>query len=514
MAEKNPGSYDPLSTEPYIAPDPVAISEPTLPFPQAFDSNNLGAAAAQYKSTAPLAVASSFVTGLIRGRALKAANEAKKNEQLIQGAHESYNNDARAYLQLKAAGLPDNDPDVVKAKNATSVSYENYLGQLERHIAPPKGQKKGIGQRIKGALATPDLLETAPEVLNAMSKSGPPVFSKGILVAAQLAQEQREQEFQNRIFQQKISASLKPKFITKYTGEDGKVHEIWENPDGTTYEQVSSSEVVPKTANAPKVGSFNEFVTQAFGQHPTAKQELEARRLWAAATVGTTVGQHTILVPQPDGTFRAFTTETTSTKTLGGIPGERSKNPPGREVPSRTIQPGEIVGGKESPVDKATLSVLTKQYDRTSDEERKARNTLQLAQVAANDPTNSVASKQLRNTSIHSSLGRVAQAEINDFNHAGGAVMSLEGGIAQVKSGTMSTAQLSMYLRFATAQYRNAKANQEKAQKDLQSFGLHQTTGESLPEDAKKQLKPGHITEFSNGQKWTLDANGQAQQVY
>lgn len=87
---------------------------------------------------------------------------------------------------------------------------------------------------------------------------------------------------------------------------------------------------VPPKGSSPKVGSFGEFLTEAYGPHPTSQQQLQGRTLWAQANAGTTVGEHVVMVPQVDGTIKPVIVVTTSTKTFpgaGGVSGAGNKPP-------------------------------------------------------------------------------------------------------------------------------------------------------------------------------------------
>ena len=96
----------------------------------------------------------------------------------------------------------------------------------------------------------------------------------------------------------------------------------------------------PKTA---KVGSFEEFVKEGYGDSPTAEQILDARRRWTAAVSGTTVGSHTILVPQPDGSIKTLEVTTTSRKDFGGGAPAPRKTPAPK---AGRVKSGDVVGGR------------------------------------------------------------------------------------------------------------------------------------------------------------------------
>jgi hypothetical protein len=121
------------------------------------------------------------------------------------------------------------------------------------------------------------------------------------------------------------------------------------------------------TASAPlKVGSFGEFVTSQFGPQPTPEQIIKARAQWAQAAAGTTVGTHTIAVPQPDNTIKYYQVTTSSSKSFpeagggpsagpsNGAPAPRGtgggvgapKHSAGTPIPRLT---GDVTGGHPPP---------------------------------------------------------------------------------------------------------------------------------------------------------------------
>jgi len=126
-----------------------------------------------------------------------------------------------------------------------------------------------------------------------------------------------------------------------------------------SYEQwIAEQAALGRGAGATKVGTFGGFLTDAYGPHPTPEQYVQARKLWAASGAGTTVGTHTIQVPQPDGSIKLYTVETSSSKdfgplpTLPGAPASQPKGPaPRRRGGSASAGPqgGVTVGGKQTP---------------------------------------------------------------------------------------------------------------------------------------------------------------------
>lgn len=139
---------------------------------------------------------------------------------------------------------------------------------------------------------------------------------------------EKEQAFFNHLYG---GAALEPKETpTKYQGQltettdpkTGQKH-YWRVPQeaGGKPEEVDfQGQAVSQKGGGPKVGSFGDFMVQGYGPHPTAQQYQAGRRLWAQSNAGTTVGEHVVMVPQPDGSVKAITVQTTSTKSFGGAP--------------------------------------------------------------------------------------------------------------------------------------------------------------------------------------------------
>jgi hypothetical protein len=104
----------------------------------------------------------------------------------------------------------------------------------------------------------------------------------------------------------------------QYSSPDGKEHNYFvpgSEPEGwQAYNRPAASE------QAPKVGSFGDFMTAAYGAKPTPKQYVDGRKLWASSGAGTTTGEHVVMVPQPDGSIVPVTIMTSSSKSFGGSP--------------------------------------------------------------------------------------------------------------------------------------------------------------------------------------------------
>lgn len=111
-----------------------------------------------------------------------------------------------------------------------------------------------------------------------------------------------------------VSADGKP-FTFQHNSKSGESQGLDGKP--IPPEQLQGFTVPPK-GSGPKVGTLGDFLTQAYGPHPTAQQALQGRSLWAQANAGTTVGEHVVMVPQVDGSIKPVTVVTTSTKTFPG----------------------------------------------------------------------------------------------------------------------------------------------------------------------------------------------------
>ena len=122
----------------------------------------------------------------------------------------------------------------------------------------------------------------------------------------------------------RVSAGIEAKPIA-----DRPAWKLYISPDGKDTQYYDASQphsippgwkaVAPRAAqgNRPKVGTFGDFMIQAYGEQPNAQQYEEGRRLWQQSGASTTIGEHVILVPQPDGSIMPVTVQTTSTKTFG-----------------------------------------------------------------------------------------------------------------------------------------------------------------------------------------------------
>lgn len=147
-----------------------------------------------------------------------------------------------------------------------------------------------------------------------------------------------------------------PTPFKEFASPDGKQRQwfrVGGQPEGWNAQQGAQG-------GAPKVGSFGEFVKEAYGDNPTPEQTLDARKRWAQAISGTTVGDHMVMVPQTDGSIKVVEVQTSSHKEFGGAPAPgASKGPAPRKgataAPGTTakgngpVKSGDTVGGRETP---------------------------------------------------------------------------------------------------------------------------------------------------------------------
>jgi hypothetical protein len=150
-------------------------------------------------------------------------------------------------------------------------------------------------------------------------------------------------------------AEAKPKASTPswkmYISADGKQRDYYDVNDKESIPQ-GWMPVSKGAESTPKVGSFGDFMIQAYGPHPTAENYEEGKKLWAQSGAATTVGEHLVLVPQKDGSIIPITVQTTSTKTFPGAPSAAGPAIPKTpaDAKSRVAPPHAGVVGKGSVV--------------------------------------------------------------------------------------------------------------------------------------------------------------------
>lgn len=336
--------------------------------------------------------------GLVNGHADREAHKALTLKKKSDDLNASYNADAsRLYdvvrSQLQSTGKVDpSSPDyqaAAAAKNGSWGALQDFRGQLIEQQSGGKKKTKGKqGDQQQGNPVAAFLDKSAPIEERAKAaylisgKLGAPVDGQIQTLIAQYASPRGQQQRQtedtaaqtggihatNTLAHEQAQATYN-KYAGRSEEELAKLPPAeqdafknakavlmppttkgtarqYESPDKTQHNWfVPGSEPEgwnaynrPAASSTPKVGSFGDFMAAAFGKEPTPADYVKGRKMWAESGAGTTVGEHVVMVPQPDGTTKPVTIETTSTKSFGGgsaAPSTRqdgdsatSKNPP------------------------------------------------------------------------------------------------------------------------------------------------------------------------------------------
>jgi hypothetical protein len=273
----------------------------------------------------------------------------------------------------------------------------------------------------------------------------------------------------------------KAKYVS--TRVDAATGKLWGlNAETNREELIPGAEVFKgptKTVQGPKVGSFGDFLTKAYGPNPTPKQYEEGRRLWAESGALTTVGTHEVAVPQPDGSLKVFQFETTSSKTGGAPPATKAK--PTGPAPANTgrVKPGDTVGGRlTAPVAKAM-----EDYNAAVKTDSLANQAL-----ASKEP---VQQRQLALSLIRSMAGRVNMQEFQQYTTRMGVPNTIEGLINGITTGEMPPGVIQ---QLANAAHANVKASKE---------ALDTAQAEGKPAAAVSGTQ--HFTE--GGNSWDIPAD-------
>lgn len=287
-----------------------------------------------------------------------------------------------------------------------------------------------------------------------------------------------------------------------YQGADGKYYIVMQDPsDGSIKAEVLPPDYVPPSAGGPKVGSLGEFLTAAYGAKPTPAQEIAGRKLWQQAGASTTVGEHVVMVPQPDGSIRAVTVQTTSSKNYGagaGAPNVRADGqpaptaaaapvtPPGSTSPSSAapkptastaptagalrkqagalastanrgkskagvVNTGDVVGGRVTP-----------SQSKADDVVNKAAQLVSVADDASKNPT-AAKDKNLALAIIRGAAGRVNMQEYNILTQKAGLGNSLEAWANSATTGQLPTDVRNQLVQVAHSNFNAAKAGQAQS---------------------------------------------------
>lgn len=396
--EFNPAGVAPIEVQPY---QPVAGPEVTPPAPSPLPTRPPEVNGAVKTSGAIATMADGILRGFMQGRAFGEARKVMRLKAQADNLQNSYNQDASLLYNMKAQGVDPNNAEYKRALSAVQGSWGALMTFYGQHIQPEDtGKKKSRLKRVEGGIASAfeskDPMEVSRAWYQIAQKAGPPVLGQVAALdtpEAQAARKARAESAQNAeageqvrgvVTQQQLSEAQqalrysqitgKPEkdwtpdekdFIEQYDSLHGKASEelireraalgqrILDNPDL----QLTSSEQMLLTGknptSAPKVGSFGDFMVQAYGPHPSASEYEQGKKLWAQSGASTTIGQHVIMVPQPDGSVRAVTVETTSHKYFPGAPPPNpSPNASTQSawIGSSTAKPLFVVGGNAGKV--------------------------------------------------------------------------------------------------------------------------------------------------------------------
>jgi hypothetical protein len=194
-------------------------------------------------------------------------------------------------------------------------------------------------------------------------------------------------------------AEAKPKATNPswkmYISPDGKQRDYYDVNDKDSIPQ-GWMPVSKGAESTPKVGSFGDFMIQAYGPHPTAENYEEGKKLWAQSSAGTTVGEHLIMVPQKDGSIVPITVQTTTTKSFNGAPSSQGQPAPATpktpaEARSRITPPHAGVVAQGKPVGGRLTGPQTaaqKKYD-------EATGLVKVADLVAAQPHDAINQKRL-----------------------------------------------------------------------------------------------------------------------
>lgn len=281
------------------------------------------------------------------------------------------------------------------------------------------------------------------------------------------------------------TAGMKP-LSKPFKGPDGIYRQEFLDTEGNVVSREMDASYTPPPAaggQGPKVGSFGDFMTAAFGAHPTAQQYAQGRRAWAQSGAGTTSGTHTIQVPQPDGSIKAFTVETTSAKSFGGnigLPSTRQDIVPPASVatpsvaapaPAPTpavlrsraaavaavpsgggiVRSGEVIGGR-----------LTPGQTKADEAVNAATQLVSTADDAAATPS-AAKDKNLALAIIRGAAGRVNMQEFNIMTQRAGLANTLEAWANSATTGQLPADIRKQLVDLAHSSLRAAQAGQAQS---------------------------------------------------
>jgi hypothetical protein len=133
------------------------------------------------KSGAAAFVASSILDGWMRGREHAQQQALVKAQNQVQGADYTYATMAKNYNDLLKEGKQENDPQVMKAKQAAAEAWQSKLNVMQQYAMPEGGKdgKKSKKEKTEGIFShifgksgiTPEMI---PEASIAILRNAPP----------------------------------------------------------------------------------------------------------------------------------------------------------------------------------------------------------------------------------------------------------------------------------------------------------------------------------------------------
>jgi len=372
-------SYDPNAAQPYqqaqLPQTQQPIENPLPPEPQMTpqqlgSSGKLGAAAF---------LGNQLLHGYMQGKAVHDLKQAAQVHQQSTGLQNLYNNAAGQLQDLAQKGIPQDDPAYIKAKEGVDTTWKAMMDFYGQHVEKPGKGKNGqqsLMQKLQGAFQSQDPAKVSSAVYEGLQQTGPPVYhqiapyltpayQQRVQTAAQTAGTQAQtgletaqtaqgtQHLENELVQMRqvqnpteaqqdrmdqLNNMLGKPGSGLAQAKDAVARQILGDPtltnDAKSEKLRALSSKMPNVA-PPKVGSFGDFAIAGYGPQPTAKQYLEARKLWNEAQASSTTGTHMIAVPQPDGGVKMVQVQTTSQKSFpgaptAGLPDQRQGNAPGQ----------------------------------------------------------------------------------------------------------------------------------------------------------------------------------------
>lgn len=261
-------------------------------------------------------------------------------------------------------------------------------------------------------------------------------------------------------------------------------------------EQLAGAVMAPKSGKALKVGSFGDFVVRLYGQNPTAAQIEDAKKRWTP--ISQTVGIHTIMVPQPDGSIKPVQVEVESVRGPAGrvglpkTPGEAKKKA-GETAPKPTagvVSVGESIGGK----------MTAPQVEA----EKKYNDAIRIASIATDtwEHPSAAKDKQLALQIIRGAAGRVNMQEIDMLMKKAGLANTIE-----AWANSVTTGELPIGIRRQLVNVTRTNLKGAKDARDVAFAGSAGATGGKTPLFA---TGPNNhkIKSLDGGQTWVDAVTG------